>query len=159
MGIRKDGTWSQANSWIGGLGKAALGVAAFFGVKGIGKAMFGFNAMLETSKNQVAEMLAIARKSTLAEQFDEASAAVDKLNDLATKLPGTTEDYINTFKMISGPVLSAKGSMQDLLDITVSTQAFAKLTGRDWATASREIQRGIDGTSRVTDRIDRKSVV
>lgn len=159
LGIKQHSSWNQSTGWLNGLKGAALGIAGYFGLKGIGGAMFGFNSMLETSKNRVAEMLAIARHSTLAAQFGEASQAVDELNAIATKLPGTTEDYVNAFALISGPILSAKGSMKELQEITVSTLAFAKLVGResggklDVATSAREIQRGIDGTSRVTDRL------
>ena len=152
LGIRKDASFNQASGWINGIGKLALGVAGYFGFKGIGAAMFGFNSMLETSKNQVAEMLAIAHKSSFAKEIGDASKAVDDLNEKATKLPGSTEEYLQIFKQVAGPIASAGGNLQNMEDITIATALTAKMVGRDWATAAREIERGISGTSRVTDR-------
>lgn len=159
LGLKRDGSWNQANSWLSGLKGAALGLLGVFGGTGLLKSGFGFNAMLQDSKVKVAEMMAIARKSTLKDQYTEAAKAVDELNELATKLPGNTEDYVKALSLISGPILSAKDSTKDLLDITVSTLAFAKLVSReqgsklDVATSAREIQRAVDGTSRATDRL------
>lgn len=160
LGLKKDAaSFSQASSWIGSISRMALGLGAAFGIGGLGKAMFGFNSSLEDAKIQIATMMGISRKSSVASNFQEASRAVEDLRKLATKLPGTTEDYVNVLKQVSGPIISAKGSYQDLLDITVGTYNFSKMVrGGDWRTASREVYRAIEGTSRVTDITVKKMV-
>lgn len=154
LGIRRDGTsWGQASSWLGGLKGMALTAAGYFGVKGLGKAMIGFNSQMEAAKLQMASMMAIVKKTTLSKELEEASGAVDSLYARAVKVPGTFEDILNVEKQIALPVLKAGHSMKELEDIAVATVAAMQIKDVDAGTASRSIMRIYEGTALARDRV------
>lgn len=151
LGIRRDSSFTAATGWLNSLKGAALGVAGFFGIKGVGKALINFNAELESAKVLTAGVLAIARGTDLRDQYAEAAASVDKLNEMAVKLPGETMDYVAAMKTVAHPILQAKGSMQDVLDITIATRQFSKLANTDMATGARGVMRALNGNVQIRD--------
>lgn len=159
LGFKVDkGSLAFANRTIGSIRRAALGLGAVFGLKGLGQAMFGFNAELENSRVQIAGMLAQVKHTTLASELDTAAKAVDNLNKRATELPGSTMDYIKVLKQISYPVLKAGGDMAQLEELTVGVAQAAKAVDTDIGTASRNILRALSGNVQSRDLVTRRLV-
>lgn len=110
-----------------------------------GHALISFNANLEDSKNQIAGMLALTKKTHLSEELASADMLVANLQRRAATLPGTTAEYVSMLSNITRPIMDAKMSMQDLEDITVNSVVAAKAFGIDAGVAARDIDQALRG--------------
>lgn len=120
------------------------GLAGFFGQKAV-RTGIGFNSSMEESKNQVAGMIALTRKTHLVDELKNADMLVDNLSRRAAALPGTTAEYVHMLGMITKPIMDAKLSMQDLEDLTVNAVVAAKAFGIAGDVAARDVDQALRG--------------
>lgn len=120
------------------------GLAAYFGKSAI-QTGIQFNKSMEGSKNQVAGMLALTKKTHLTDELSNANMLVDNLSRRAAALPGTTAEYVHMLGMITKPIMDAKLSMQDLEDLTVNSVVAAKAFGIAADVAARDVDQALRG--------------
>lgn len=132
---------------------AAIGLGALFTGGALAKGMISFNARVEDSKNSIAAMLGLATKTTLTSNLSIASQLYDDIRKKASELPGTTEDYVQAMAKLTLPVMTAKGSLAELKDLTVATIVAAKggVGGATVKTAITDVLQGIEGRFSTTD--------
>jgi hypothetical protein len=161
LGLQMDQSWSKGEKGIRGIRRAGsdLGahfnrvgavVAGVFGAKIIGKALLGFNANVEDSKNNIAAMLALGSQSPLASQLGNASKLYDMLRLKAQTLPGETQDYVNMLGLLAQPLSRAQVSLEAMRDITAGSFVMAKGMGISWQEASRDLRDFINQGKRTT---------
>jgi hypothetical protein len=145
LGIQTDRrSFRAAEGAIGSMRRSMIGFAAYFGAKAMGKALLGFNANIEDSKNSIAGMLALAKKSSFSGELQTASDLYDGLRKKAATLPGTTKDYVNTLSMLVEPMARAGLSTEQMLDMTTNTAVAARGMQEGWQKASRDISEFIN---------------
>lgn len=133
---------------ISGITSAVTGLALSLGgrlTSAAGSALIGFNASMEESKNQVAGMLALTKKTHLSEELANADMLVANLQKRAATLPGTTADYVHMLANITRPIADAKLGMQDLEDMTVASVVAAKAFGISADVAARDVDQALRG--------------
>lgn len=135
----KRAEWRRGEAVIQGLRRAAIGFGAIFGAGVVGKALIGFNADIEDAKNQIAGMLALARRTELNDQLQYANQLYDGLRKKAAELPGTTKDYINMLGMLVQPMAKANMDMAQMQTLVVDTMVAARGLGEGWQKAARDI--------------------
>jgi hypothetical protein len=121
-----------------------LGLGTMLGARSLGKAMLGFNASMEDSRNQLAGMLSLARKTDLQDQLGDAAKLYDRLKLRAAELPGQTADYVAMLGMLVQPLANAKTSLEDMETITVNSMVAARGFGEGWQKAGRDISEFIN---------------
>lgn len=157
LGFRIDkGSEARANKSIDGMKTALVGLGAFFGAKAAGKALIGFNSNVEDTKNKIAGMLALTKKTDLNDQLAVADQLFANLQRRAASLPGTTEEYANMLGMLTQPVTAAGLGLQDLEDITVNAVVAAKAFGVEWEVAARDVDQAIRGQFKSVDQLSSK---
>ncbi len=129
----------QTNKAIRSVRYGLMSVAGFMGGRFLAKSMLGFNSTVEDSKNQIAGMLALARKTDMADQVGNASALYEGLRKQAAELPGTTQDYVNMLGMLVQPLANAGTSMEDMQMITTNTMIASRGLGENWQKAARDV--------------------
>jgi hypothetical protein len=135
----------------GTLGKLGALAAGGFGIQQAGKALIGFNSNVEDTKIQIAGMLALARKTDLADELKVADKVFSSLQQRAKSLPGTTAEYARFAGMITQPIVDAGLGMKDLEDLTVNSVVAAKALGIEAEVAARDIDQALRGQFRSTD--------
>ena len=136
--------------------RTLMGVAGYFGATHLGKALIGFNSQIETAKNQIAGMLALTKKTSMADQLGVASKLYDELRVKAAELPGEVEEYVNMMTMIVRPLSDAGFNVEEIRDMTVSAVVAAKGLGESWQVAGRDIDEATMGKFGVVDKFSRK---
>lgn len=126
-------------------------VGAYFGARAAYSGLVKFNATLEDSKDEIAGMLALAKNTDLKDQLSTADMLMGHLQERASKLPGTTSEYIAMLSMITQPITDAKLGLQDLEDMTVNSVVAAKGLHVPWEVAARDIDQAIRGQFHSTD--------
>jgi hypothetical protein len=101
-------------------------------------------------------MLALARKTDLADQARTAEAMYGRLQKRAMTLPGTTQEYVDMAGKITRVVIDAGGTVKDLEDMTVSATVAAKGLGENWEVAARDIEQALMGRYNTTDPFSSK---
>ena len=135
----------KAKSSFGGLAGLFATVGAFFGLRAGKAALIDFNANVEDTKNKIAGMLSLTKKTNLTDELANADRLFANLQKRAASLPGTTQEYTNMLGQLVRPVTAAGLGMQDLEDITVNAVVAAKAFGVQWEVASRDIQQILQG--------------
>lgn len=135
----------------GMFGRLAATVAATFGARMAGKALVGFNATVEDTKNQIAGMLALTKKTDLQDQLGNADRLFANLQKRAKALPGTTQEYTRMAGMLAQPISDAGGTLKNLEDLTVNSTVAAKALGYQWDLAARDIDQALRGQFHATD--------
>lgn len=157
LGLKLDrGAWDEGTAKIAGLKSAILGAAAFFGGQFLGKSLIGFNANVEESRNQIAGMLALTKKTDLNKQLSVADTLYANLQRRAATLPGTTQEYVQMLGMLTQPVTAAGLGVKDLEDITVNAVVAAKALGVAWDVGARDIDQALRGQFHATDQLTGK---
>lgn len=157
LGLKIDkAAWSEGNKLISDMRTAALGIGAYFGGAALGKALISYNANLEDARNQIAGMLALSKKTDVADQFGDADRMVEQLRQRAAKLPGTTAEYVSMLGMLTQPLISAGLGLQDLEDLTVNSVVGAKALGIAWDVAARDIDQAVRGQFHSIDQFTGK---
>lgn len=123
---------------------AAIGLGAFFGGGALARGLIGFNSRMEDAKLQIAGMLALAKKTDLADQVGVANQMYDDLRKKAAELPGETEDYINMLGMLIQPMAQAGASMEQMESLTVNAMIAARGLKEGWQKAGRDISEFIN---------------
>jgi hypothetical protein len=147
--VRQLGNEAKRTSGIfGRLGAAAV---AAFGARAAGKALIGFNATVEDTKNQIAGMLALSKKTDLSAQIGVADRLYGNLQKRAASLPGTTSEYVQMLGSLTQPLSAAGATLKEMEDLTVNSVVGAKALGIAWDVASRDIDQALRGQFRSTD--------
>lgn len=147
---------SQASKQFAGVGTALGAIGAYLGARAAFSGLIKFNATAEDARNQIAGMLALVKKTDLADQLGAADNLVSSLTKRAATLPGTTAEYVAMLGMITQPVIDAKLGLKDLEDLTVGSVVAAKALGVEWETAARDVDQAIRGQFKASDQLTGK---
>ena len=132
---------------------AVAGVAlGGLGVLGVGAGL-KFNATMEETRNQIAGMLSLAKKTDLADQLGTTDVLLASLQERAKKLPGLFTDYTKVLGMIAQPLVDAGIGIKDLEDITVGAAVAAKAMSVDLEAGARDVNQAIMGQFHSTDQL------
>lgn len=143
------------NEGMTGLRKAVTGVAVGLGL-GAGLAVVKgvkLNATIEDTKDQIAGMLALSKKTDLVDQLAVADRLYANLQRRAASLPGTTAEYTAMLGAITQPVTAAKMGLQDLEDMSVNATVAAKALNIAWDVAARDIGQALRGQFNSVDQL------
>lgn len=135
------------------LGAAAAGV---FGIREGYKALIGFNSTVQDTKQQIAGMLALTKKTDLADQITATDRLYAHLQKRAKSLPGTTMEYTQMLGAITQPITDAGGGLKDLEDMTVNSVVAAKALRVQWDVAARDIDQALRGQFHSVDQFTGK---
>lgn len=138
---------------LGSIAKLAAGALAGFTFGAAVKSGISFNATLQDTRTQIAGMLALAKHTDLADQFDAADGLMANLQERAKKLPGSLTDYTKVLGMIAQPITDAGIGLQDLEDITVGAAVAAKAMNVDLEAAARDVNQAIMGQFHSVDQL------
>lgn len=157
LGLKVDESqWKRGNQAIGGMKSALVGLAAYFGGALLGKSLIGFNADVQETKTQIAGMLALTKKTDLADQVAVADQLYANLQKRAASLPGTTAEYAQMLGAVTQSITDAGLGLQDLEDITVNAVVGAKAFGISWDVAARDIDQALRGQFHSVDQFTGK---
>lgn len=134
---------------VGAVAGVALGG---LGVLGVGAGL-KFNATMEETRNQIAGMLSLAKKTDLADQLGTSDALMKSLQERAKKLPGSLTDYTKVLGMVAQPLVDAGLSIKDLEDLTVGAAVAAKAMSVDLEAAARDVNQAVMGQFHSTDQL------
>lgn len=137
-------------------GAALKGLLIYMGASFGYERLIKFNSTVEDSKNQIAGMLALTKKTNLSDELGNANMLMADLQQRAAKLPGTTAEYVSMLGNITRPIIDAKLSMKDLEDITVGSVVAAKALGVDAGAAARDIDQALRGQYHSVDQFTGK---
>ncbi len=115
-----------------------------------------FNGTVEESRNQIAGMLALTKKTDLNDQLGTADELMANLQKRAATLPGTTAEYVAMLGMITQPVSDAGLGMKDLEDLTVGAVVAAKALSVQADVGARDIDQALRGQFHATDQLTGK---
>jgi hypothetical protein len=118
----------------------AAGLGAAFGVRGLGKALVGFNANVETAKNSIASMMAFAKGSTVVSELENASKLYDGLRKRAAELPGSTAEYVAMLAQLAQPLSKAGASLDAMEDVTVRSFVLSRGLNENWQKSARDLR-------------------
>lgn len=147
------GEAKRASGVFGRLGVAVVGA---FGARAAGKALIGFNSTVEDTKNQIAGMLALSKKTDLSAQVGTAERLYGRLQQRAKSLPGTTQEYVQMLGMLTQPLSSAGATLKEMEDLTVNAVVGAKALGISWDVAARDIDQALRGQYHSVDQFTGK---
>lgn len=150
---KADAAGGALNGTLGGVLKLA---GAYVGGRAAYGAMVTFNATVEDSKNKIAGMLALTKKTDLADQLAPASTLMDNLAKRAATLPGTTSEYVAMLANLTRPITDAGLGMKDLEDLTVSAVVAAKALGVGADVGARDIDQALRGQYHSQDELTGK---
>lgn len=131
--------------------RLSTAVAGYFGARAAGRALIGFNATVEDTKQLIAGMLALTKKTDLVDQLGAADRLFTNLQRRARELPGTTAEYAQMLAAITAPVTDAGLGLRDLEDMTVNAVVAAKALREQWDVAARDIDQALRGQFKSTD--------
>ena len=138
---------------------AAIGLGALFTGGSLAKGMITFNAKVEDAKIQIAGMLALAKKTDVADQVGTANALYENLRKQAAELPGQTEDYINMLGFLVQPMAKAGASMAQMEELTVNAMIASRGLKESWQVAGRDISEFINfGKVNLVDKFLRRMI-
>ena len=161
LGLKVDkNEWKKGDDAIGGmrsalgsLAKYASGILAGIGFSAAIKSGVKFNANMEETREQVAGMLALSKKTDLADQYENADSVLKGLQERAKKLPGSLADYTSVLGDITQQITGAGGSMKDLEDITVGAAVAAKSMKVPLEAAARDVNQALMGQFHSVDQL------
>lgn len=104
-----------------------------------------FNGTMETAELSIATIMGIVTKTPLADNIDKARIAVSKLNVIAAQTPGELTDVSKVFQSMTGPILSAGGSMDDLFNQTKGVMIMAGALKRPFQQAGQDMAKLANG--------------
>lgn len=148
--------WQRGDAMINGMKAGLAGLAVYFGGGFLGKALVGFNANVQDTKTQIAGMLALTKKTDLADQVAVADQLYANLQRRAASLPGTTAEYAQMLGAVTQSITDAGLGLQDLEDITVNAVVGAKAFGIAWDVAARDIDQALRGQFKSVDAFSGK---
>lgn len=156
MGKALGGMVAKAQNWGRSLSGVLVKAAAGLGIAKLVTTGLKFNSTIEETRNQIAGMLALTKKTDLNDQLGVANTLMDNLRARAAKLPGTTAEYVAMLSRLTQPVTDAGLGLQDLEDITVNSVVGAKALGVAWDVAARDIDQALRGQFHSVDQFTGK---
>ncbi|HUS27610.1 MAG TPA: hypothetical protein VMZ53_03855 [Kofleriaceae bacterium] len=147
---------NEAKRTSGVFGRLGLAVAGAFGARAAGKALIGFNSTVQDTKNQIAGMLALSKKTDLSAQVAVADRLYGRLQTRAKSLPGTTQEYVQMLGMLTQPLSTAGATLKEMEDLTVNAVVGAKALGISWDVAARDIDQALRGQYHSVDQFTGK---
>ncbi len=153
QGVIKDAKELKAttDSVTSSMVRMGLAVVGAFGARAAGKALIGFNGTVEDTKNSIAGMLALSKKTDLSAELGNADRLFANLQKRAATLPGTTMEYATMAGMLTQPITDAGLGMKDLEDLTVNTVVAAKALRVESGAAARDVDQALRGQYHSTD--------
>lgn len=146
----------EAKRTTGIFGRLGVAVVASFGARAAGKALIGFNSTVEDTKNQIAGMLALSKKTDLSQQVGVADRLYSRLEKRAATLPGKTAEYVQMLGMLTQPLSNAGATLKDMENLTVNAVVGAKALGVSWDVAARDMDQALRGQFHSVDQFTGK---
>jgi hypothetical protein len=119
------------------------------------KWLIDYNAELEQARTTMTTLLMQGMGGEWARNQQRANVLIKQFQKDAAVSVGTTIDYVNVAKLITGPLTKAGASMEDLREITQGTAVAAETYGIEADVAARDVQQMIMGNVRAVDRFAR----
>ena len=139
-------------SSLGRLNGSFMGmVAGGAGLYMANKTLLGFNSNMEQAQITMAGMMAQAGKGDFVGNMDEAAKLVKQMQLDARASVGTTEDFVQMAATIVQPLMMAKGTMQDLRDMTRQTVVASRAMGIGADVAGRDVGQALMGRYNTVD--------
>lgn len=142
----------QASAAFGmSLGRISGLLAGGAGLYQAKKSFLDFNSTMEQAQITMAGMMAQAGKGDFVGNMGEAAALVKQMQLDARASVGTTEDFVQMATSIVQPLVMAKGSMQDLRDMTRQTVIASRAMGIGADVAGRDVSQALMGRYNTVD--------
>lgn len=122
-----------------------MAVVGAFSARAAYGALVKFNSTVEDTKQQIAGMMALAKKTDLSAEIGNADRLFANLQKRAAKLPGTTQEYATMAGMLTQPIMSAGLGMKDLEDMTVNAVVASKALRVEAGAAARDVDQALRG--------------
>lgn len=129
-----------------------IATAAGFGFGKLIASGLKYNATVEDTRNQIAGMLALTKKTDVDAQLGTAGDLVTNLLQRAKALPGSAQDYAQFMGAITQTITDAGLSLKDLEEITVNGVVGAKAFGIAWDVAARDVNQALMGQFHAVDQ-------
>lgn len=133
---------------LGRLGGLLAGGVGLYQAK---KSLLDFNSGMEQAQITMAGMMAQAGKGDFVGNMDEAAKLVKQMQLDARASVGTTEDFVQMATSIVQPLMMAKGTMQDLRDMTRQTVIASRAMGIGADVAGRDVGQALMGRYNTVD--------
>lgn len=130
----------------------AVAAVAGFGFGKLIASGLKYNATVEDTRNQIAGMLALTKKTDVDAQLGVANDLVQNLLTRAKALPGSAQDYAQFMGAITQTITDAGLSLKDLEEITVNGVVGAKAFGIAWDVAARDVNQALMGQFHAVDQ-------
>lgn len=142
---------TQSQAFGMSLGRIGAMLAGGVGLYQAKKSLIDFNSGMEQAQITMAGMMAQAGKGDFVGNMKEASELVKQMQLDARASVGTTEDFVQMATSIVQPLMMAKGSMQDLRDMTRQTVIASRSMGIGADVASRDVGQALMGRYNTVD--------
>ena len=142
---------TQSQAFGMSLGRLSGLLAGGAGLYAANKSLLGFNSNMEQAQITMAGMMAQAGKGDFVGNMGEAAALVKQMQLDARASVGTTEDFVQMATSIVQPLVMAKGSMQDLRDMTRQTVIASRAMGIGADVAGRDVGQALMGRYNTVD--------
>jgi len=144
---------ASAGSMFGRLGAM---VAGYVGFQQGNKHLVQYNSTMEQSRIQMAGLMAQAGSGDFTGNLDKASTLMRQMRDDSAKTVGTTQDYVSMASQLVQPLTMAKGTMEDIREMTRLSVVGTKAMGIDAVVGARDIDQAIRGMYRSVDQFTGK---
>lgn len=126
--------------------KLMAATAVGFGGLALGKKLLvDFNSQMDSMRIGMQTVLSMQLKKPFAEARGEVEGLFSAFQEMSKKSPATTADFANMANNISGAVLSAGGSLEDLKRITQGAVVGASAFGIEAGMAGLDIKQMLSG--------------
>lgn len=133
------------------LGRITSMLAGGAGLYQANKSFITFNSNMEQAQITMAGMMDQAGRGDFVGNLKEASELVKQMQLDARASVGTTEDFVQMATTIVQPLMAAKGSMQDLRDMTRQTVIASRAMGIGADVAGRDVGQALMGRYNTVD--------
>jgi len=131
---------------MGGLfGRLGGMIAGYLGFQQGNKHLIQFNSNMEQAKITMAGMMAQAGRGDYVNNLETAATLVKQMQMDARSSVGTTQDYVQMATAIIQPLTMAKGTLEDLRNLTKQTVVASRAMGIGADVAARDVTQAIMG--------------
>lgn len=149
------GAAERANRSAGGLGstlgKLASIAAIGFGFRAAKTVLVDYNSTLEQSRIAIAGITQTNLGGTINEGLADADVLMKRFQADAKASVGTLADFTAVGQRITGPLLQAGGSMQDIADLTKGAVIASQAFGIDAEVVARDVSQALQGRATQMD--------
>jgi hypothetical protein len=135
----------------GQLTRLAATAASYFGMRQAKKYLVDFNTELEQSKQTMTTLLTQNMGGAWETNQKRANKLIKQFQQDSAKSAGTTKDYVDIAKMITGPLAQAGAEMEDLRKVTQRTVVASRVYGIQSEVAARDLQSMLMGNTKNVD--------